>query len=285
MNVKAEDMSKGQDGSFFKVVLIEDDPMVQEVNRQFVEQVDGFQVVGIAGNGLEGLRLIRELAPDLVFLDVFMPALDGLAALRELRSAAMPVDVIVVTAAKDPETIREMLRGGAMDYIIKPFKLERIRQTLERYRDRHEGLAEEKAVTQEELDRMLLSGENGVQGQKHGNGQQEAGQAEQTGPGGIVGKAGPAGQARQIGFAGLDEQQSSLPKGLNAVTLRQIVDVMHRLEGGVSAEEAAEGIGIARVTARRYLDFLEKSGYVMLEINYGGVGRPINRYVLQQRPK
>lgn len=259
MNVKAEDMSKGQDGSFFKVVLIEDDPMVQEVNRQFVEQVDGFQVVGIAGNGLEGLRLIRELAPDLVFLDVFMPALDGLAALRELRSAAMPVDVIVVTAAKDPETIREMLRGGAMDYIIKPFKLERIRQTLERYRDRHEGLAEEKAVTQEELDRMLLSGENGVQGQKHGNGQQEAGQAEQTGPGGIVGKAGPAGQARQIGFAGLDEQQSSLPKGLNAVTLRQIVDVMHRLEGGVSAEEAAEGIGIARVTARRYLDFWRRA--------------------------
>ncbi|SFF40366.1 two-component system, CitB family, response regulator DctR [Paenibacillus algorifonticola] len=282
MNVKAENKDKGQDGRFFKVVLIEDDPMVQEVNRQFVEQVDGFQVVGIAGNGQEGLRLIRELKPDLVFLDVFMPALDGMAALRELRSAAMPVDVIVVTAAKDPETIREMLRGGAMDYIIKPFKLERIRQTLERYRDRHESLAAEDAVTQDELDRMLLSGENWVQGQKHGYGQQEAGQ---TGPAGQVGQAEQTRQARQAGLAGLDEQQSSLPKGLNAATLRQIVEVMHRLEGGVSAEEAAEGIGIARVTARRYLDFLEKSGYVKLEINYGGVGRPINRYVLQQRPK
>ncbi|ANY70792.1 two-component system response regulator [Paenibacillus sp. BIHB 4019] len=242
--------------------------MVQEVNRQFVEQVDGFQVVGIAGNGAEGLRLIRELAPDLVFLDVFMPALDGRAALRELRSAAMPVDVIVVTAAKDPETIREMLRGGAMDYIIKPFKLERIRQTLERYRDRHESLlSAEKAVSQDDLDRMLLGGETWAQGQKPGYGEQETGPAEQA------------------SFAGLDEQQSSLPKGLNAATLRQIVEAMHRLEGGVSAEEAAEGIGIARVTARRYLDFLEKSGYVKLEINYGGVGRPINRYVLQQKPK
>ncbi|MGG4143840.1 DeoR family transcriptional regulator [Paenibacillus algorifonticola] len=132
-------------------------------------------------------------------------------------------------------------------------------------------------MTQNELDRMLLSGENGLQGQV-----ERAERAEDIGQ---LRSGEQIRSARQASFAGPDEQQSSLPKGLNAVTLRQIVEVMHRHEGGVSAEEAAEGIGIARVTARRYLDFLEKSGYVLLEINYGGVGRPINRYVLQQRPK
>jgi two-component system response regulator DctR len=46
----------------------------------------------------------------------------------------------------------------------------------------------------------------------------------------------------------------------------------------LSAEEVAEGVGLARVTARRYLDFLEKSGRVILELQYGSVGRPVNRY-------
>ncbi len=73
----------------FRVLLIEDDPMVQEVNRQFVEQVDGFQVVGTAANGLEGLKLIEQLKPDLVFLDIFMPSLDGIATLQRLRSSML----------------------------------------------------------------------------------------------------------------------------------------------------------------------------------------------------
>ncbi|MED4601521.1 response regulator [Paenibacillus validus] len=239
----------------FRVLLIEDDPMVQEVNRQFVEQVDGFQVVGTAANGLEGLKLIEQLKPDLVFLDIFMPSLDGIATLQRLRSSMLPVDVIVVTAAKDTETVRTMMRNGAFDYIIKPFKMERVRQTLERYRAQQMALRPGESVTQDQLDDLLISGETA----------NEAGTKE----------------------APVDDVQvpsDDLPKGLNAATLKQVLSVMKLQGGRLSAEETAAGVGISRVTARRYLEFLEKRGIVRLEVHYGGLGRPVNRYELQRDP-
>lgn len=56
-----------------KVLLIEDDPMVQEVNKEFIKSVPGFQVAAVAGNGEQGIQLIKEIRPDLVVLDVYMP--------------------------------------------------------------------------------------------------------------------------------------------------------------------------------------------------------------------
>jgi two-component system, CitB family, response regulator DctR len=69
-----------------------------------------------------------------------------------------------------------------------------------------------------------------------------------------------------------------LPKGLNANTLVKITEFISSKRSPVSAEEVAEMIGIARVTARRYLDYLEKEGKVKIHVQYGGVGRPVNRY-------
>lgn len=234
----------------YRVVLIEDDPMVQEVNRQFVERVKGFHVVGVAGNGGEGLRLVRELTPDLVFLDIFMPTLDGIETLRRLRAEAIPVDVVVVTAAKDSGTVQAMMRNGAMDYIIKPFKFERIKEMLERFRMHRVAFKDEQAVTQADLDRLL--------------------NMKSLQPGDT---SGTLSENRMV-------EQESLPKGLNPVTMKQVMNFMQRANQMLSAEEVADGVGIARVTARRYLDYLEKSGFVSLDIRYGGVGRPINRYEL-----
>lgn len=246
-------MTSNVEKPHFRVLLIEDDPMVQEVNRHFVEQVEGFQVVGMAANGLEGLKLIEQLKPDLVFIDIFMPTLDGIATLQRIRSAEMPVDAIVVTAAKDTETVRTMMRGGAFDYIIKPFKIERVRQTLERYRAQYAALKPGESVTQDQLDDILISG-------------------------GTVNEAGMKEAQVEI----LQLPSDDLPKGLNAATLKQVLRVMEHQGGGLSAEETAAGVGISRVTARRYLEFLEKCGLVRLKVHYGGLGRPVNRYELQR---
>ena len=72
--------------------------------------------------------------------------------------------------------------------------------------------------------------------------------------------------------------QESLPKGLNEVTLRQVMLHILKTNAPLSAEDVADAVGLARVTARRYLDYLEKSGKLTLEVQYGSVGRPINRY-------
>jgi len=69
-----------------------------------------------------------------------------------------------------------------------------------------------------------------------------------------------------------------LPKGLTEVTMKQVMLLLMKSRVSLSAEEVAEGIGLARVTARRYLDYLEKIGRVKLEAQYGSVGRPVNRY-------
>lgn len=233
-----------------KILLIEDDPMVREVNRMFIEKVDGFWVVGSAGNGADGLRLIEEMRPDLVFLDVFMPASDGIETIRRIRASGIPVDVIAVTAAKDPVTVETMLRSGVFDYIIKPFTAERVRESLERFRTVRKSIVNRDSFEQEEVDGLLR----------------------------IRGKAASpsAGESPDDAVALPVE---TLPKGLHAVTMKQI---LHYLAAGQehSSEEVADAVGIARVTARRYLDFLEKGGIVRLVVNYGSVGRPVNRYTL-----
>lgn len=233
------------DKELIRVVVIEDDPMVQEINTQFIERIPGFQVVGVAANGAEGVKLVQALAPDLVVMDVFMPVQDGFQALIDLRSTDQAVDVLVITAAKDKPTIQAMLRNGAVDYIIKPFQFDRIKQSLESYRLYRQQLAMGEEASQEEVDRLLFR-----RSQDHAGG---------TG-----------GQSREM---------EPLPKGLHAVTLEQIERHLENEKQSLSAEEVAERVGIARVTARRYLDYLEKVGKVRLDISYGGIGRPTNRYM------
>ncbi|QSB48746.1 response regulator [Parageobacillus toebii] len=224
----------------YRVLLIEDDPMVQEVNRQFIEQVEGFTVIGVAANGVEGIQLIRKLHPDLVIIDIYMPHKDGLETLKEIRSEGYEVDVIAITAASDIDTVRRVLQNGAFDYIMKPFKFERLKQALENYHSFRQALNEKESLTQKELDALLQTTE------------------PQT-----------------------FEPRSGLPKGLNEVTLQKIARYLRKQTEPVSAEEVAEGVGIARVTARRYLEYLEKKGVVTLDVQYGGIGRPVNRYMMK----
>ncbi|MCI2255972.1 response regulator [Domibacillus sp. PGB-M46] len=212
--------------------------MVQEVNKEFINKVDGFEVIGIAGNGREGMELIRRLSPDLIIIDLYMPLMGGLETLHLLRQENIQVDVIVITAASDIDTVRQVIQHGAFDYIMKPFKFERMKQALEHYQSVQNRLSEKGRISQEELDSLLFQ------------------------------KAGGPDEAEQ------------LPKGLNAVTLQKIVSHLQKTDQPLSAEEVAEGVGAARVTVRRYLDYLEKSGKVKINIQYGVIGRPINRYKL-----
>jgi len=219
-----------------KVILIEDDPMVREVHRQFIDRIEGFSIIGVASNGVEGLRLVYELRPNLAIIDIYMPYMGGLEMLREIRSEAYSVDVIAITAASDIETIHGVLQQGAFDYIMKPFTFDRIKKSLDNYKNYSAKLGEKKVLLQEELDQILF----------------------------IDNKE--------------EYDRDSLPKGLNQNTLTKITNFISQEKEPVSAEEVAESIGMARVTARRYLDYLEKEGKVKIHIHYGGVGRPINRY-------
>lgn len=225
--------------SAFRVIIVEDDPMVTEVNRAYVEQVDSFRVVSAAGSGREGIRQISELHPDLVILDVYLPDLGGVDVLKEIRRLELPTDVIMVTAAHDAKTVQEVLRQGAIDYIIKPFKFDRIRATLHSYATMRQRLSASPSLSQEEVDRLL--------------GGAPPSQPEQTTDGG-------------------------LPKGLTDWTLRQVLLFMVNQNRPVSSAEVGDGVRLARVTVRRYLDYLVQQGQLRVEQHYGPVGRPVYRY-------
>ncbi|MCK9916762.1 MULTISPECIES: response regulator [Microbacterium] len=106
-----------------RVLIVDDVPAVASLHARFVDAHGGCQVVGTAATGPEAVRLVRDLAPDLVLLDVFLPGFTGLEALRVLRSDGTIVqpEVIAVTAARDVDTVRAARMRGARHYLVKPF--------------------------------------------------------------------------------------------------------------------------------------------------------------------
>ncbi|MFD0370957.1 response regulator [Streptomyces sp. NPDC059071] len=113
-----------------KVLVVDDDFMVAKLHCRYVAAVPGFDVVGVAHTGAEALRAAERLRPDLLLLDIFLPDMDGIAVLRELRAAGLSADALFITAARDVDTIRSALRAGALHYLIKPFNQAALQEQL-----------------------------------------------------------------------------------------------------------------------------------------------------------
>jgi response regulator of citrate/malate metabolism len=137
------------------VLVVDDDFMVAEIHRRFVEQVDGFRTVGVARSGAEALTAVAQLSPDLVLLDVYLPDMTGLKVLQQLRSAGNGVGVIMITAARELDTVRTALDGGAADYLIKPFEFPQLRAKLEAFANRAATLGAEQNVDQNMVDKLF----------------------------------------------------------------------------------------------------------------------------------
>lgn len=138
-----------------KVLIIEDDPMVAEINMNYINKIKDFNIVGWSKNGEEAFKFIKEEEVDLLILDVYMPKVDGIELLKKLRKEYKYVDVIFVTAAKESHIIDQGLKLGAVDYLIKPFTFDRMKLALEKYKDRVKLLSLTNEVSQEELDKIF----------------------------------------------------------------------------------------------------------------------------------
>ncbi|MGE5617730.1 MAG: response regulator [Sphingomonadaceae bacterium] len=137
-----------------RVLVVEDDPVVGDINREFAERVEGFQVVGVARSAAAAVEAVQRQKPDLVLLDIYMPDGDGVRLLKEVRRLESDVDVIPVTAARSSTVVRELLRNGAVGYIVKPFKYERFAAALQAYRRWRAFLEGESTLSQAEVDRL-----------------------------------------------------------------------------------------------------------------------------------
>lgn len=234
-----------------RVLVVDDDFMVARLHGAMVQQTPGFTVAGEARTGADALTAVRELRPDLILLDIYLPDMSGLDVLREVRArdASTPqgeeVDVLMVTAARDVETVRGARRGGAVHYIVKPFERRTLQERLVAYARRRRALAGLTSAGQAEVDRLF-------------------GAPADTAVGGRV----------------PEQRRSTLPKGLTAQTAALVREVLTAHPGGVSASECAEHSGLSRVSARRYLEHFVRTGGAEVSLRYGTTGRPERRYRL-----
>ena len=230
-----------------RVLVIDDEPITAEAHAEYVRRVPGFEVAGVAADGREALRLLRDSAAaapgspvpassiDLVLLDMNLPDIHGLDLCRRIRSSGLEVDVIAITAVRVVAVIRASVNLGIVLYLIKPFTFATFAEKLESYRVFRSSLdGSDSLATQREVDATFAS-------------------------------------LRTPGAVQLD-------KGLSGDTLETVIAALRSSPEALSAGELAAQLDLARVTTRRYLEHLAAVGVLDRAPRYGTPGRPEYEY-------
>ena len=231
--------------SDIRVLVVEDEPVASAAHAAYVGRMAGFMLAGTAPDGQSALRLLGELAAagepaELVLLDMNLPDLHGLDIARRMRASGILADIIAITAVREVAIVRSAVAIGVVQYLIKPFTFATFEDKLSSYR----------------LFRQQLAS-----------------------PGSGAGRSGASQSEVDQAFASLRApSEMPLPKGLSASTLDSVRDYLKRHSGSVSATEVMAAVGMSRVTARRYLEYLADAGIVSRAPRYGTPGRPENEY-------
>ena len=139
----------------YKVLIVEDDPMVSMINEQYVNRNKAFRVVKKCKDGKSALEYLENNDVDLIVLDVYMPLMDGFETLRQIRKNKKSVDIIMVTAANDRASLEEALHLGVVDYLVKPFTYDRFRIALDKYVSQVAALKDLDTLNQKNIDFII----------------------------------------------------------------------------------------------------------------------------------
>ena len=226
-----------------KVLIVEDDPMVREINEKFLRKVEGFILYDSVNSIEKAKEIILSGKPDLILLDVFFPQGKGTDLLKWIRLENLKCDVILITADRNTETVEEAFRYGAVDYLVKPFIFNRFKEALLQFRSRKNSFKSIDSMEQVTIDKYT------IKESKH--------------------------------VIEYDEDIGDI-KGFNQYTYEKVLGGISEMEDNpFTSEQIAKNIGVSRITARRYLDYLEKEQKLIVEMEYGKVGRPKNKYKIK----
>ena len=225
----------------YKVLIVEDDPMVAMINEQYVCKNKNFCVAKTCRNGQEALDFLTGTDDgknvDLVIMDVFMPLMNGIETLKKIRENKLDCEVIMVTAANDPATLEETIHLGVIDFLIKPFAYERFQVALEKFMIKTEAFRTANQTIDQSYVDSLISNQ---------------------------------GAGRQA--------EAELPKGIQKKTLDLLTDYFSEKNGWVSGDQISEDVGLSSVTVRHYMAYLVETKKIKSEINYETGGRPSMLY-------
>jgi response regulator of citrate/malate metabolism len=221
-------------GEPVRVLVVDDDFMIAKLHARAVEQEAGFALAGVAHTCKQAVALTKQLRPDLLVLDVYLPDRPGLEVARAARAASLPCDFILITAAREVAVIEEGFRLGMFDYLAKPFRMELLGEALRKYARFRSQLRSSAA----EPDQRFVEGLKSLR----------------------AARATPAAVETE--------------KGIDARTLERVGRVLASLAQPGSAEQIAQLAGLSRSTARAYLNHLVRQGAAEELLQYGSVGRP-----------
>lgn len=156
----------------YKVLIVDDDPMVAMINEQYVCKNKQFKVVGSCRNGQDALNFLEKNPADLVIMDVYMPDMDGLETLKNIRQKKIQTEVIMVTAANDVATLEDTMHLGVIDFLIKPFAYERFQIALEKFISNRNAFRESPVLNQSSVDSIITNAQK-VSGKEYPKGIQE----------------------------------------------------------------------------------------------------------------
>lgn len=236
-----------------RTLIIDDDVAVAGIHHGFLLARGGFDVVSLAHTGQQGLDLAAELRPELVLLDIHLPDMSGLDVLRQLRGRQQALDVLVITASRELDTVRGAMAGGVLHYLVKPFTSQALNERLDEYLQLRRELAAGGAdgpLDQDSIDRLVAPSRRAA-----------------------------ADPAPAPASGSLADAPARLPKGLSRPTLDAVIEALKSSPEDVSAAGMALQLGLSRVSARRYLEYLVLNGFARLTPRYGAAGRPENRYL------
>lgn len=114
-----------------KILVVDDSEFMRSIIKKIVE-VAGYEVISEASNGLEAIEQYKLHRPDIVTMDITMPEMDGLTALREIIAWDRNAKVVMATAMNQEQIIKESVLSGAKDYLIKPFHVDEVMRVLKR---------------------------------------------------------------------------------------------------------------------------------------------------------
>lgn len=112
-----------------KILIVDDNDLMRTLLRGILRG-ENCQVVGEAKNGLIALDLVEKTIPDIVFLDVMMPEMDGLEVLQNVKEKYPRIQVVMITGSPSVDNVQESIQGGVSGFIVKPFNTAKVLDTL-----------------------------------------------------------------------------------------------------------------------------------------------------------
>lgn len=115
-----------------KKILIVDDAAFMRMMLKNILTQNGYEIAGEASNGLEAVTLYKELKPDLVTMDITMPEMDGITAVKEIKKLDPEAKIIMCSAMGQQAMVIESIQAGARDFVVKPFQPDRVLEAVKK---------------------------------------------------------------------------------------------------------------------------------------------------------